>query len=408
MPKNSNRVLVIFVSVLFLGSLPGQERIRETRLVVKSQPGERIFTDADYLLADGSLGSKLFAYSRIMGKSHLVILKEGREVTLLTREKIHDVQVSRDDSRIIFATSGMSWYYPTVIYSVRPDGSELKMLVGARFDCEGSPPKYGSPYCSFPRRPRLSPDGQKVIFFEEVNSFDEEKQGNISREYLSMIPVTGGPVVRLKEMASRGEVVWSEDSSSIYYYSFDGLVRYDLDTGRSESIADESWKLGRSSRSILYGPGFGISRADGSFYFISRRGLARVDPMTGSAEVVSGERLDTFDLSPDGRRAAGLKDGDIMIIDLEFPSSSRLVIEPEVVDELELGRIPAARRKWARQAGYAATSRLPFEVAERNGVKRVRWLDNERLWCVVQEDKSTDPTRASKPEVRVGIVRLTN
>ena len=123
--------------------------------------------------------------------------------------------------------------------------------------------------------------------------------------------------------------------------------------------------------------------------------------------MISGERFDTFDLSPDGRRAVGIKKGDVTIVNLAFPSSSRLVIEPGVVDELELGRIPAARRKWTLQAGYAATSRLPFEVAERTGVKRVRWLDNQRLWCVVQEDKSADPTR-SKPEVRVGIVRLTN
>ena len=174
MSRCSGRILVVLVSVLFLGPLSAQEQARETGLLVQSQPGEQVPTAGGSFLASGSLGSKLFAYSRLIKTSHLVLLEGEREVTQLTREKIHDVQVSRDDSRIIFATSGDTWYYPTVIYSVRPDGSELRILVKGRFDCEGSPSQYGSPYCSFPRRPRLSPDGQKIIFFDEVNSFDEE------------------------------------------------------------------------------------------------------------------------------------------------------------------------------------------------------------------------------------------
>ena len=408
MSKCSNRILVIFVSVLFLGSLPAQEWVRDTRLLVKIQRYNEFGPQTS-----GSLGSKLFVYTRLdrdRDGSNLFRLEANQEFPVFTgrsaSSRIHDIQVSRDDSRIVFAGSGMTWYYPTVIYSVRPDGSQLRKLVESRFDCVGAPPQYGSPYCSFARHPRLSPDGQKVIFFDEVNSFDEEKQQNISRDYLSMVPATGGPIVRLVEVPGP-LAAWNEDGASIYYTSFQHgyhpwngvLRRYDLETGRSEFLTDASWRL-RSA-------GLAVSRADGALYFIAKQGFVRLDPETGVVEVVSEERFDTFDLSPDGRRAAGRKDGDVAIINLEFPSSSRLVIEPGVVDELELGRLPAARRKWTLQAGYAATSRRPFEVAERNGVKRVRWLDNERLWCVVQEDKSADPTR-SKPEVRVGIVRLTN
>ena len=400
MSKCSNRILVIFVSVLFLVPLPAQEWVRDTRLLVKIQKYDEFGPQTS-----GSLGSKLFVYTRLnpdQDRSNLFRLQANQEFPVFTGRsvgsRIHDIQVSRDDSRIVFSGSGMTWYYPTVIYSVRPDGSQLRKLVESRFDCAGAPPQYGSPYCSFSRSPRLSPDGEKVIFFDEVNSFDEEKQQNISRDYLSMVPATGGPIVRLVEVPGY-HAVWNEDSTSIYYYESSRLRRYDLKTGRFESIVDKLWPV--------WGP-MAVSQGDGFLYFRSKQGFVRLDPETGVVEVVSEERFDTFDLSPDGRRAAGLKDGDIMIVDLEFPSSSRLVIEPGVVDDLELGRIPAARKKWALQGGYAATSRIPSEVLERNGVKRIRWLDNERLWCAVQEDRSTDTTGTSDPEVRVGIVRLAN
>ena len=60
----------------------------------------------------------------------------------------------------------------------------------------------GRAKCSFPRAPRLSPDGQQILFFNEVDEWNEEKQGNVFHVYLSMIPVTGGPIVRLEEVGS--------------------------------------------------------------------------------------------------------------------------------------------------------------------------------------------------------------
>ena len=49
---------------------------------------------------------------------------------------------------------------------------------------------------------------------------------------------------------------------------------------------------------------------------------------------------------------------------------------------------------------------LASRAREAIGVKQVRWIDNDRLWYVVHEDRSIDPITASNPEVRVGIVRL--
>ena len=101
-------------------------------------------------------------------------LEGEREVPVLERtsEKLHNVQIARDDSRIVFATSGITWHYPTVIYSVRPDGSQLRALVESGDDCRGrfipTPPYPGSPYCSFPGAPRLSPDGQRILFLNEI------------------------------------------------------------------------------------------------------------------------------------------------------------------------------------------------------------------------------------------------
>ena len=409
MSKCSNRILVIFVSFLFLGPLPAQEWVRDTRLLVKIQRYNEFGPQTS-----GSLGSKLFVYTRVdpdQGGSNLFRLEANQEFPVSTGRsvgsRIHDIQVSRDDSRIVFASSGMSHHYPVVIYSVRPDGSQLTPLVSSGLkdedDCgerfKSVPPYSGSPFCSVPRSPRLSPDGKRILFFNEVREWDEDTKDNLTHRYLSMVPATGGPIVRLVEVPGP-LAVWNEDSTSIYYYESSRLRRYDLKTGRFESIVDKLWPV--------WGP-MAVSQGDGFLYFRSKQGFVRLDPETGVVEVVSEERFDTFDLSPDGRRAAGLKEGDVTIVNLEFPSSSRLVIEPGVVDELELGRIPAARKKWAaRQRGYAATRRIPFQVLKRNGVKRIRWLDNERLWCVVQEDRSTGPTRGSDPEVRVGIVRLAN
>ena len=410
MSRYANRILVILMFVFFPGLVSAQPQVQETRLVTKHKRSL-------HLHASGGLGSELFAYSRYDEKRNgdkVFYLQGGKEVLAFEPSSpwfdqyISQVQVSRDDSRIVFVTDGGTSHYPIVVYAVRPDGSQLTQLVSSGDDCKGrfKHPGYGEPFCSLPYNPRLSPDGQWVLFVNTVREWDEEAQYNLDHYYLSMISVTGGPIVRLEEMGPGFGLAWSEDGTSIYYkyYSsgsdpWDGVPRrYDLQSGRSGFLTDTTWKA--------WSPGLAVSRADGTLYFVAKQGFVRLDPETREVEVVSEEQFETFDLSPDGLRAVGIKDGDVTIVDLEFPSSSPLVIEPGVGDELELGRIPAARRKWALQRGYASRQ-LYSEARKRNGVKRIRWLDNERLWCVVQEDRST-PTTASKPEVRVGIVRLAN
>ena len=409
------RANLIFLSSLFFCLVSAQERVLETRLL---RPKPERWSGVGF----GSLGSKFFAYSRSdetrKGSKLYRLDEEGQDVLLFRTplyEYVHDVGVSRDDSRIVFLTSGFSSSYPTIIFSVRPDGSQLTELVSSGDDCRGRfkyiPPGYGPPFCSRPRSPRISPDGRRVLFVHEVREWDEEAKQNLTHYYLSMVPVTGGPIVRLEEVGMAAKAVWSENGASIYYFSSGQDPadpwqyvprRYDLQTGHSEFLTDSTWK----ARRLL-----AVSRSDGGLYFIAlRKGLTRLDPETGFAEVVAEEWkwFDFFELSPDGRRAVGLKDGDVSIVNLEFPPSARLHFEPGVVDELELGGIPAARKKLAFQRGVSSWRQLSRGDRRKTGVQRIRWLDNERLWCVVQEEKSTDPTRPSDPEVRVGIVRLTN
>ena len=433
MSRYGNRILVIFVSVLFSGLVSAQDRIQETKLLVKTT--HRGLSESP----SGALGSKLFAYSRYQGLprqgENLYRLEGEKEVLLfetlrLGQEVVQDVQVARDDSRIVFRNDGYSSGNTSIIYSVRPDGSQLTELAQSGESCdEFRWPGYGTPFCSHPVNARLSPDGQKVIFVNEVRAWDEESQGNYLHEYLSMVPVTGGPIVRLEEIGNgvrNYQAAWSEDSASIYYYSgwgpsderlgngrfserWNGLLRrYDLETGRSEQIMQESWK-------ILRQRGLAVSRADGWIYFVdSKRGFARLAPETGFAEVISEEVFDSFDLSPDGHRAAGVKDGNLTIVDLEFPPGAPLQVDPGAIDELKLSQIPATRERWLHaKLSKAATSyehieKLSSQAVEKNGVLRTRWIDNERLWCVVHEDTSIDPitATASNPEVRVGIVRL--
>ena len=175
MSKYSHLILIISISSLFSSLLPAQEQIQETRLLAKIQKYEEFGPKPS-----GSLGSKLFVYTRFdpdQDGSNLFRIEANKEVpvfsshSVATGGHIHNIQVSRDDFRIVFASSGMSHYYPVVIYSVRPDGSQLTPLVESGDDCRGRfksvPPHYGSPYCSVPRSPRISPDSQRIIFFKQ-------------------------------------------------------------------------------------------------------------------------------------------------------------------------------------------------------------------------------------------------
>ena len=339
-----------------------------------------------HLKASGGLGSQLFAYSRYdeaRNGSKLYRL-EGKEEVLVFAppspwfdQYISQVQVSRDDSRIVFDTSGGTSHYPIVIYTVRPDGSQLTKLVSSGDDCRGrlNPPGYGSPFCSLSYDPRLSPDGQRVLFVNKVREWDEEAQYNLNHYYLSMIPVTGGPIVRLEEIGPGFSAVWSKDGTSIYYSSskhrydpwHDVPRRYDLETGRSDFLTDSSWHV--------WPPGLAVSRADGALYFIAKQGFVRLDPETGVVGVVSEERFDTFDLSPDGRRAVAIKQGDISIVNLEFPSTSPLEVEAGAVDELELVQIPATREKRVSQIERSATTASVLKLLQ----PQVRRVLRERL-----------------------------
>ena len=402
MSKYSHLIPVIFVSVFFFSLLSAQEQVQETRLLVAVNPyGEGEEGDP--------LGSDLFAYSRY-GKN-LFRLEEEREVPVLKErfgvgigEFIRDVQISRDNSRIVFASSGATWHWDTAIHSVRPDGSQLRTLVKSGDDCgEFVYPGYGSNRCSSTLAPRLSPDGQRILFISEVREWDEEAKENLHHYYLSIIPVTGGQIVRLEEVGSAIQAVWSEDGASIYYYSIKvpdetwNYVprRYDLESGRSEPLTDASWKARRP---------LAVSRADGMLYFnllSTQGGFARLDPETGVTEVISEERFDSFDLSPDGRRAVGVKGGDLTLINLEFLSSSPLQVNPGAMDALELGQIPAARERWLASklrpaASVSALSSLASQARKAIGVHMVRWVDNERLWCLVGDDAG----------LRVGIAHL--
>ena len=346
MSKYSHLIPVIFVSVFFFSLLSAQEQVQETLLLVAVNPyGEGEKGDP--------LGSDLFAYSRY--GNNLFRLEEEREVPVLKErfgvgigEFIRDVQISRDNSRIVFSSSGATWHFDTAIHSVSPDGSQLRTLVKSGDDCgEFVWPGYGSGLCSFPLAPRLSPDGQRIRFINEISEWDEAIKSNRHHFYLSMIPVTGGggQIVRLEEVGNVHVAVWSEDGTSVYYYSSKvpdqtwNLVprRYDLESGRSTLLTDASWHV--------WPPGLAVSRSN-NLYFVAKQGFARLDPETGVTEVISEERFDSFALSPDGRRAVGVKGGDLTLINLEFLSSSPLQVNPGAMDALELGQIPAARERW--------------------------------------------------------------
>ena len=107
---------------------------------------------------------------RIEGDREVPVLKPPFEVNISI--DFYDVQVSRDESLIVFGSGGPTWHYQKFIHSVRPDGSQLKTLVTSWDDCgKFVPTGYGSHICSFPRAPKLSPDGQRILFINEVREW---------------------------------------------------------------------------------------------------------------------------------------------------------------------------------------------------------------------------------------------
>ena len=166
----------------------------------------------------------------------------------------------------------------------------------------------------------------------------------------------------------------------------------------SESHAATIWKPDAPNPSPMHrGRPGGHWRYPGrtvALYFISKQGFARLDPETGFAEIVSEERFDSFALSPDGRRAVGVKEGSVTPVDLEFSSSGPLQVNSGALDELELGQITAARERWLTQrqrraTSYAELRELPGLARKAIGVEQVRWVGNKRLWCVVRTDTGT-------------------
>ena len=55
--------------------------------------------------------------------------------------------------------------------------------------------------------------------FRRPSKWDEEEKDNLYHTYLSMVPVTGGSIVRLEEVEGGFQAVWGEDSASVYYHS---------------------------------------------------------------------------------------------------------------------------------------------------------------------------------------------
>ena len=201
--------------------------------------------------------------------------------------------------------------------------------------------------------------------------------------------------MRLKELGRGYNIVWSEDSTSIYA----GLTRYDLETGSAEPLTDASWKIRRSSLKVYWRDAsrLAVSRADGSVYFVSERGLARVAPDSGLTELVAEQLFDTFDLSPDGRRVVGVTAGGLTMVDLEARTSAPFQVEPGAVDELGLRRILAVQL--SRQT--PTPTRASSKKIRGFGVRQIRWIDQDTLWCVLGDIFSPD-----SEEIHVGVVLL--
>ncbi len=108
MSRYTNRILVVLMLVLFFGLLSAQEPVQETRLLVT--------TESNMYDPSGGLGSKLFAYTRYdpaFWRNKVYRVEDGEEALVfepryVTEEYIYDVQVSRDDSRIVFGVAGLT------------------------------------------------------------------------------------------------------------------------------------------------------------------------------------------------------------------------------------------------------------------------------------------------------------
>lgn len=385
--------------------------VEETRLLGKSDDLVSWgLYDADKFR--GSLGSELFVYAldnQPQGTGELYRIEGDKVVPLgleITSGEIIWVHLSKDDSRIVFATRGATGHSPSIIYSVKANGSDLIRLVESEGTCGERANEIlngdGGPYCNSPGYPRLSPDGRKVLFIDYVLEIDEERQTVEQPNYLSVVPTDGGPVVRLVresniKLGRIGRAEWSECGRSIYYVARSRLWRFDLDTGRSQPVPDNFWE-------VIWQLPLRVSPADGSVYFVSDRGFTRLDPRTGSVEVLYG-RLDAFELSPDGSKIVGTTEQDegsptsLTIIDLENRYTYPLEMRHGTKDELGLEVVLAGRSSKRTPTSAKTARQRNIDAA---WVESIHWLDETRLWCMLVLDGR------SRYEHRVGIIELGN
>lgn len=144
-----------------------------------------------------------------------------------------DLSFSPDGTHLLF-TTGFATAYPTTIWMIRPDGSELLQLANETKSLDATDPSGKTYRVTYAFNPSFSPDGSKVLVQAVENRGKLDQNGHIdysnNKYYVALLSPTGSNQV--PEILVEGQpLFWSSDGSAIYFanmHKFDHIYRYEL------------------------------------------------------------------------------------------------------------------------------------------------------------------------------------
>lgn len=223
------------------------------------------------------------------------ILLGPDRVPSLSPEIADHPSFSPDGKSIILTLRGPTWHYPSDICVLGLEGKNLtKVTQSLPFTNKPPEAANGASYQRYYYRASYSPNGSRILL--HIHDAVQEK------EFAALMDAKGG---HLEILAEGRPCCWSGDGKSVYYIEKGNLIRMDLETHTTQTLAPPQEGIGPVGR-MADREWLAFKLDDGriGWYNVETgkpifRGLSAVPP----AETVGQEKLDLkgFDWSRSGK-----------------------------------------------------------------------------------------------------------
>jgi len=146
----------------------------------------------------------------------------------------YDVEVFRnpsfspDGSHIVFEMGGATMHYPSEIYSVQVNGTDLRQLTHQSEPVQLQSPEGGYAGGRFFYTPRYSPDGSQILVWQS-SEVSEGDQG----DFAAVVSPSSSDVQVLTNGKPLG---WAAGGKAIFVESDQCVCRYDLDSKTTKAV----------------------------------------------------------------------------------------------------------------------------------------------------------------------------